>query len=176
MARKNVLKYILLGLLQTRELSGYDMKKLFEEEIGEFWSAKHSQIYQELIKLEEEGFITHRVDIVGSKLEKKYYSITDKGIAKLNKWIGSAEELIENKDEFVLKLYFIDNKDDARLNDMIQEQIRLHENKLEHLESRMQLVFGDESKKEIMYGHYLILDHAIRRERAYLNWLNEIKM
>ncbi|WP_455537710.1 PadR family transcriptional regulator [Terrisporobacter sp.] len=175
MARKNVLRYILLGLLEKRELSGYDIKKFFEEEIGEFWSAKHSQIYPELSKLEGQGFVKYRIDIVGSKLEKKYYSITDKGILELNKWISSTEDLIENKDEFVLKLYFIDNKEDSRLDNMIEEQIKLHEDKLNHLESRMQVVFGDEGKKETMYGHYLILDHAIRREKSYLNWLHEIK-
>ncbi|MCR4945173.1 MAG: PadR family transcriptional regulator [Clostridium sp.] len=174
MSRKNVLRYILLGLLEKREMSGYDIKKFFEKEIGEFWSAKHSQIYPELIKLEEQGLVKYRIDIVGSKLEKKHYSITDKGIEELDKWLGSAEDLIENRDEFVLKLYFIDNKEDDRLNIMVNKQINLHKEKLEHLESRMQIVFDDESKKEVMYGHYLILDHAIRREKSYLSWLNEI--
>lgn len=175
MARKNVLRYILLGLLEKREMSGYDIKKFFEQEIGEFWSAKHSQIYPELSKLEEQGLVQYRVDIVGSKLEKKHYSITDKGREELNKWLGSAEDLIENRDEFVLKLYFIDDKNDPRLDEMVNEQIKLHQNKLNHLESRMKMLFNDENKKETMYGHYLILDHAIRRENSYLGWLNELK-
>ena len=29
MAKKNVLKYVLLGLLNQRELAGYDIKKLW---------------------------------------------------------------------------------------------------------------------------------------------------
>ncbi|WP_455538976.1 PadR family transcriptional regulator [Terrisporobacter sp.] len=175
MSRKNVLRYILLGLLAKSELSGYDIKKIFEDEIGEFWKAKHSQIYPELIKLEEQGLIKYRIEIVGSKLEKKYYSITDKGMNELNIWISSSNEIIENKDEFILKLYFIDDKNDIKLEEMISEQIQLHENKLNHLKLRMQIVFDDEEKKKSMYGHYLILDHAVRRENSYLDWLKQIK-
>ena len=46
MAQKNVLKYIILGMLAHRELAGYDIKKLFEEELGDFWYSNHSQIYR----------------------------------------------------------------------------------------------------------------------------------
>ena len=34
MAQKNVLKYIILGLLNREELAGYDIKTLLEEERG----------------------------------------------------------------------------------------------------------------------------------------------
>ena len=30
MAQKNILKYIILGLLNHKELAGYELKKLFE--------------------------------------------------------------------------------------------------------------------------------------------------
>ncbi|XVL26568.1 hypothetical protein AAA443_12200 [Staphylococcus equorum] len=40
MAQKNILQYILLGLLKNQSLSGYDIKKSFEKDIGEFWQAK----------------------------------------------------------------------------------------------------------------------------------------
>ena len=70
MAKKNMLKYIILGLLEKQELTGYDIKNIFEEEIGEFWKAKHSQIYPELKKLEEQKLICFRIEIVGSKLKK----------------------------------------------------------------------------------------------------------
>ncbi len=43
-----ILKYAILGLLRKGELSGYDISSYFKEELGQFWSAKHSQIYPEL--------------------------------------------------------------------------------------------------------------------------------
>ncbi|SON64502.1 transcriptional regulator of PadC (fragment) [Latilactobacillus sakei] len=48
MAQKNILQYLLLGLLNQAPKTGYDLKRVFENEIGEFWQAKHSQIYPEL--------------------------------------------------------------------------------------------------------------------------------
>ncbi len=72
MAQKNVLKYIILGLLAHRELAGYDIKKLFEEELGDFWYSNHSQIYPELRHMEDDGLISSRTELVGKKLEKKF--------------------------------------------------------------------------------------------------------
>lgn len=39
------LKYAILGLLNQKEMTGYDLMKQFESTLCEFWSAKHSQIY-----------------------------------------------------------------------------------------------------------------------------------
>ena len=55
MARKNTLRYILLGLLSKKKMTGYELNQSFKNEIGEFWQAKHSQIYPELAKMEEEA-------------------------------------------------------------------------------------------------------------------------
>lgn len=44
------LKYAILGLLNQKEMTGYDLMKQFESTLCEFWSAKHSQIYPELKK------------------------------------------------------------------------------------------------------------------------------
>jgi DNA-binding PadR family transcriptional regulator len=174
MIKKNMLRYILLGLLEKQELTGYDIKKIFEDEIGEFWQAKHSQIYPELKKLEEQNLICSRIEIVGSKLEKKYYTITTAGKAELKEWVSTpTPELFATKDEFILKLYFVHSKEDTRLGTMFQEQIRLHTEKLEHLKLRMRTVFASQEDKELNYGHYLILDHAISREERYLLWLKE---
>lgn len=174
MPKKNTLKYIILGLLEKQELTGYDIKKIFEEEIGEFWQAKHSQIYPELQKLKEQKLISFRTEIVGSKLEKKYYTITDSGKLDLNEWISSpTPDLLATKDEFILKLYFIGNKDDKKLKKMFDEQIFLHQEKVEHLKLRMERIFASQKEKKSNYGHYLILDHAINREKGYLLWLKE---
>ncbi|MBO0452991.1 helix-turn-helix transcriptional regulator [Candidatus Enterococcus murrayae] len=174
MAQKNTLQYIILGMLQEGQKTGYDIKTAFTTEIGEFWQAKHSQIYPELSKLTKKGWINFQTEIVGTKLEKKVYSLTDAGRIALLEWLKEPlTELPTNKDEFVLKLYFIKSIEDERLPEMIQQQIELHQKKLEHLESRRHIVFPDEKIQE-NYGHYLILMHAIHREEEYLSWLGSL--
>ena len=48
MSHRDKLSYIILGLLKTEPLSGYDLKKKFESEVGEFWQANTGQIYPSL--------------------------------------------------------------------------------------------------------------------------------
>lgn len=73
------LKYAILGLLNQKEMTGYDLMKQFESTLCEFWSAKHSQIYPELKKLTEEGCIAYKQESSDNGLEKKLCLITDEG-------------------------------------------------------------------------------------------------
>ncbi|WP_137596726.1 PadR family transcriptional regulator [Paucilactobacillus kaifaensis] len=173
MAQRNKLKFIILGLLSEKELTGYDITKAFDSDIGEFWSANHSQIYPLLKRLEDDQLISHRLTITGEKLEKKVYSITDQGAKELNQWIGEpTPALSATKDEFILKLYFIRKNNDPRLAPMLTEQLNLHKNKLIHLQQQMEKKFHNQSDKN-NFGHFLILQHAIQRENGYTNWLIE---
>ncbi len=173
MAQKNLLPMILLGLLRDKKKTGYELKKDFESEIGEFWSVKHSQIYLELKRLSECEEITAVTGFFGSKVEKTYYEISEKGLARFEQWQQSfQEELSVNKDEFVLKLYFIKDRKDAQLLRLLNNQYDLHLQKLTHLKLRMTSLFDDNSKED-NFGHYLILNHAIKREEEYTRWLKD---
>lgn len=173
MAQRNKLKFIILGLLNEHELTGYDITKAFDSDIGEFWSANHSQIYPLLKRLEDNQLISHRLIITGEKLEKKLYSITELGAAELHHWISEpTPALSATKDEFILKLYFIRNSSDSRLQPMLTEQLNLHKSKLAHLQLQMEQKFHNQCDKN-NFGHFLILQHAIQRETDYTSWLEQ---
>lgn len=70
MAKEKTLQYVLLGLLAKKDLTGYDIKKLFQQEVGDFWCARHSQVYPELRKLEENGLITSYAGSTETRLQK----------------------------------------------------------------------------------------------------------
>ena len=175
MAQKNLLPMILLGLINIEPKTGYDLKKEFETEIGEFWSVKHSQIYLELKRLVAEDEIVAETGFFGNRIEKTYYRITSKGQERLRDWLESYYDMLSvNKDEFVLKLYFIKKKDDPRLRGLLNEQFRLRKEKLTHLLERRELLFKTKKSRNENYGHYLILEHAIQREQEYVSWLEGI--
>ena len=46
-------RYVLLGLLQEEELSGYEMKKIIDIRMSFFWQESFGQIYPELSKMIE---------------------------------------------------------------------------------------------------------------------------
>ena len=137
MAQKNILKYIILGLLNHKELAGYDLKKLFEGEVGDFWSSNHSQIYPELRRMEEKGLITSHSETVGTKLGKKYYRITPAGQEILSAWMHEPlSSLVPSRDEFTMKLYLVDDPRDPLLAQLFREEIARHQKKYDYLRSR----------------------------------------
>ncbi|MDY2966118.1 MAG: PadR family transcriptional regulator [Megasphaera massiliensis] len=174
MAQKNTLRYVILGLLSKEPMAGYDIKKAFEGEIGDFWYSNHSQIYPELSRMEQDGFIIGHEEVVGSKLTKKKYTITEAGKALFNEWLAeSLSSLPPTRDEFAMKVYFMDSSEDPLLVALFQEEILRHEEKLDYLQSRWKALFAEKGKEETHFGHALILERAIRREQDLLAWLHE---
>ena len=139
MAQKNVLKYIILGLLAQQELAGYDIKKLFEGELGDFWYSNHSQIYPELQRMETGGIIDSFSKTIGQKLEKKFYRITDSGKALLREWLQEPlGDVAPTRDEFTMKLYLIQDAADPLIPELFAEEIARHEEKYQYLQARWQ--------------------------------------
>jgi len=173
-AQKNVLKYIILGLLARQELAGYDIKKLFEEELGDFWYSNHSQIYPELRRMEEDGLIRSRTELVGKKLEKKFYQITKSGQHLLSAWMKEPlNPPVPTRDEFTMKLYLLDSAEDPQVVRLFHEEIARHEEKYQYLQARWQLLFTDPEARKKHFGHRCILQQAILRERQRLDWLQQ---
>ncbi len=173
-----VLKYAILGLLDKGNLSGYDITYRFQEEIGHFWSANHSQIYPELRKLTQEGFIEFETLIQGVKLEKKMYSITDKGRQELHGWLVQSMLIPQTlKDAFMLKAYFFSSMHLEEAKQQFLDQLKKRREKLTYLNERMNVL---EKNKDFApsplsphFGHYLVLTRAIEREQGYILWLEK---
>ena len=172
MAQRNILQFIILGLLDQQPRTGYELTQAFDSDIGEFWSAKHSQIYPQLSKLETAQQVTHHEEVSGEKLVRKRYALTTTGKTTLENSLSADTEPVVGggKDEFAVKLYFIQRPDDPRLVQMLTKQGAFHKQKLTHLQEQMTLKFPAGASQHD-FGHYLVLDHAIRREKAYTEWL-----
>lgn len=51
------LEYAILGFLNYKPQSGYDLKKIFDTSVRHFWAADQSQIYRILTRLTERGLV-----------------------------------------------------------------------------------------------------------------------
>ena len=51
------LSHAILGFLDYQPMSGYDLKKYFDQSVAHFWSATQSHIYKALENLENEGMV-----------------------------------------------------------------------------------------------------------------------
>lgn len=105
------LQYAILGLLNYDSMTGYDIKKMFDEAINNFWAASISQIYRELGTLEGKGYLTSAIQQQDERPDKRIYSITDNGKAAFRSWIANFPEKLskEKRDEFALRIFFGSN-------------------------------------------------------------------
>jgi PadR family transcriptional regulator AphA len=83
MARENKSQYAVLGALSMRPMSGYDIKKTFEQSIGSFWSESYGQIYPILRSLVAEGLATSRVEKQPGGPDRRVYALTEAGREEL---------------------------------------------------------------------------------------------
>ncbi|MCM3703257.1 PadR family transcriptional regulator [Paenibacillus macerans] len=166
------LKYAILGLLNTEPMTGYDIAKEFNRDLGEFWTAKHSQIYPELKKLLKEGLIFYEIQISGEVLEKKLYSITEKGKEEFLQWLKKEEPIEPTpKDVFRLRMYFSNNLDVATRVHLLEHQLLQHQDRLEHLRKNKERYGSIPPLDSMNFGDYFVLDGAIMRETVTIQWL-----
>jgi DNA-binding PadR family transcriptional regulator len=166
------LKYAILGLVNRRSMTGYDISKEFGEELINFWSAKHSQIYPELKKLLDEGLVEYKIEITGDVLEKKVYTVTEKGRKDFLVWLEKDEKLEPPpKDQFRLRSYFSQLMEPSVYQKLLESQLDQRRKKLAKLNRlflQYQQVppFGSDK-----FGDYSVLAGARFREAAYIEWL-----
>jgi PadR family transcriptional regulator AphA len=99
-------KYAILGILSLGPMSGYDIKKVFEKSIGNFWSESYGQIYPILKVLVDEGFATSSVEKQVGKPDRHVYSLTDPGRDELCRWLVEPVRDQIGRIEIALKLFF----------------------------------------------------------------------
>jgi len=88
--------------------TGYDLDKLFENSLGNFWHAKTSHIYRELRAMEEQGWLSSERIVQEEKPNKRVYSITSEGKAELLNWLSSSGAGLGGslKNVFLMKMFF----------------------------------------------------------------------
>ncbi len=100
--------WVVLGLIAQKPCSGYDIKRNVDLSIRHFWAASYGQIYPELKRLEEVGWISGSEEGTGAR-SRRVHSITAEGRRALTDWLHGHETRIELRDESLLRLFFADS-------------------------------------------------------------------
>jgi PadR family transcriptional regulator, regulatory protein AphA len=99
--------WAVLGLLALHPMSGYDIKNTVDRSIRYFWAASYGQIYPELRRLEEAGWIAGE-DAANGGRTRRVYALRPVGRKALRAWLHGEETRIELRDESLLRLFFAD--------------------------------------------------------------------
>jgi DNA-binding PadR family transcriptional regulator len=169
------LGYAILGLLSREDLSGYDLTQRMKGPVGYFWSARHSQIYPELARLEDGGYVAHRVIEQKERPDKKLYEITDEGLEALESWVTQPPLPRPIRDELTLKTYSAWLADPEEATRLYREEELRHEEQLAHYEGIrdwMEREWHEDLTRTDSpeFASYASLMRGISYEREYAGW------
>lgn len=100
------LAHAILGFLEYQAMSGYDLKKYFDQSVAHFWSATQSHIYKALETLEKDGLAEARVIPQEGKPNRKEYHITDAGRTELHRWAITPLPLGTTREAWLIQIFF----------------------------------------------------------------------
>ena len=106
-----VLGYALLGLIQQRPSSGYDLRKIFTDTPMAGYSDSPGAIYPALRRLEEQGLVQGSIVAGAGLRRRKVLSITPAGLAELRKWLAGPigqDDVGNHLNELMLRFAFLD--------------------------------------------------------------------
>ena len=169
------LGYAILGLLAREDLSGYDLTQRMKGRVGFFWSARHSQIYPELARLEDGGFVTHSVVEQRDRPDKKVYEITEAGLEALKGWVTEPPPEKPTRDELTLKAYSVWLADGEEAARVFRAEGLKHEEQLARY-GEIRSWMEDEWSEDLSspgsphFASYATLQRGIIHERGYAEW------
>lgn len=105
-----MLKHGILGLLNYGDMTGYEIREVFNKSLNFFWQAQSSQIYRELRTLEKNGWITITTVEQSEKPNKNVCSITESGRIELLSWLSSDCAAGATRVPLLMQVFFLGNR------------------------------------------------------------------
>jgi DNA-binding PadR family transcriptional regulator len=158
----------LLGFLHYGPQTGWDLVKMAEALIGDFWSLTRSQVYRELAAMAEHGLI--EAGPVGRR-ERRPYSLTDEGRAAFVAWVQREPGPETIRFPLLLTVTFGRHLPPERLEMFLQRHRRQHADRLaEYERSHAQARMSDDRDPYV----FATLDFGLHYERAVLAWFDRL--
>jgi DNA-binding PadR family transcriptional regulator len=158
------LRHGLIGLLEREgPQSGYQLTKAFDRSVNFVWHAFHGQIYPELARLVDAGFI--RQTGTGPRGAKRY-EVTPEGVAELRRWITEVEPSRGTRNETVLRAFFVYLVDPDQAEAFFRREADAYRQQLAVLES----FASERPKTPSERASALTVDAGIRVLKARIDW------
>ena len=156
----------LLGLLAIEPRHGYELTKEFTPEttLGDIVHLESGMLYAHLKKLQNEGWVSSRLEAQESRPPRRVFSITDTGRIELERWLS--EPVSKTRDirlDFLLKLYTAQVHTPDRVERLIADQREVCERFIESLREQMEQEEDDFRR--------LVLEMRLAQNAALLSWL-----
>ena len=168
------LSHALMTSLLEKSSSGYDLARRFDKSIGYFWRATHQQIYRDLARMEQSGWIASEAAPDGGRTRKKIYHVLEAGRIELERWAREPAPLFDIRDEFIVRLRADAVMGPLGLQSEVERRMALHSTKLAAYLAIETRDFPPERAltREARIQH-LILKTGIMYEQSWTRWCEE---
>jgi DNA-binding PadR family transcriptional regulator len=144
------------------EATPYDLKRLLEKSVENFWPVPHTTFYAEPARLARAGYLSERQEEGGRR--RKLYELTETGERALEEWVH-ADDMAppQLRDDGVLKIFA-----GADPRPILEKRRKWHEAKLAELEGYM-----EEAETDAVGGPRAALLAGITYHRLLLGAVEE---
>ncbi len=168
------LSHAIMTALLEDDMSGYELAKAFDVSLGFFWHASHQQIYQELRKLVEKGFLGKETVAQQGKPDKIVHHLTDSGREALAAWVWGESRMQGAKDDLWVKLYNVNRENAAHLAAQVRQRRQEMMERLYLYEKIRRRHYADSETLPLRRkGVYLALLGGIGQGEQFLAWCDE---
>jgi len=171
------LSHALLGLINYRPATGYELKATFNKSIHFFWNATLPQIYRTLNQMEKEGWLTLTVEHQNGKPSRKVYHITKSGREEFKRWLAEPPEVPELRNAMLIKIFFGSHMKPSQFAAHLLAWREYHENLLRRYEKEVPSVIRQYANATGAYEDApywtLTLDYGRKVDRMVLEWCDE---
>lgn len=127
------IRSIILGLLNIRPMTGYELKQVFDTSLGNFSGASFGSIYPTLRKLRAGGLASVEEQTRDGRL-RKIYSVTPSGRKAFVEALGGELKIPPFRNELLTRLFFFAALPPERQRRIAGQYLRYLEDKLAYLE------------------------------------------
>jgi DNA-binding PadR family transcriptional regulator len=171
------LSHAILGFLEYGPMSGYDLKKNFDQSVAHFWSATQSHIYKALEDLESAGLVTSQVIPQEGKPNRKQYKITEAGRTELRRWLATPLPMTGPRSSWLIQVFFahnLTNEEIANLFEKRIEQLRAYLSRLHGAQKNIEANAKKVGLKRAQSLWQLTLDYGIDNYTNEIDWLEKM--
>ncbi|UBU08610.1 PadR family transcriptional regulator [Nonomuraea gerenzanensis] len=178
MASTMALRHAVLAALLDGEYSGYQLTKIFDVGVSNFWYAAPQQLYAELTKLEADGLVAGREVVQRGRPNKRVFKVTQAGLDELAAFAATPAKPLLLRDDLAVKVHAADLVDPAPLVAQLRERAEEAAAKLAFFEQTLRRLRGELEEEEFLrvserVGPYLSCLAGCRLEREMRDWCRQ---
>jgi DNA-binding PadR family transcriptional regulator len=157
------LPHALLTALVERPCTGAELVRRFDRSIGYFWQATHQQIYRELGRLEEAGWVESLAVPEGPGRQRAYRALPA-GRRELKRWVAEEDGPAAVRDALMVRLRAEAALGPCGLDRELRRQLEAEQRKLALYREIEERDFADGADTREKKLQHLVLRSGIRRQ------------